>query len=94
MILVIVEHFLNEAGRQYFSRWLEEIETVLKNYEGFQSIEQIQKIEEPESVHLLMHFSSIDLLRKWAKSQEHDDMLGRLKPFMVQKQKSLIFQKK
>lgn len=35
MIVVVVEHFLNEEGRRYFPIWVEEIAEVLRDFEGF-----------------------------------------------------------
>ena len=45
MILVFVEHFLNEKGKAYFPKWLKELNNVLPNHEGFIDIEKIKDVE-------------------------------------------------
>jgi antibiotic biosynthesis monooxygenase (ABM) superfamily enzyme len=91
MIIVLVEHFLSEAGRQYFPAWIKEVETVLGRWDGFVKIEQIQDVESENSTHLLLQFESLALLRTWSKSEEHDQMIAKLTPFRLKKQQSRVF---
>ena len=78
MVIVLVEHFLSEEGQRYFPEWIEEIAEVLRGFEGFISIRQLTDVENPERCHLLLRFESLDLLRAWADSEEHDQMIERL----------------
>ena len=91
MIIVIVEHFLNEAGQQYFPNWIKEVESVLRQWDGFVKVEQIQNVESENSTHLLLQFESLALLRAWSKSEEHDQMIAKLAPFRLKKQRSAVF---
>lgn len=91
MIIVLVEHFLNEEGQQYFPTWIEEIAEVLQDFDGFISIRQLTDIDKPERCQLLLRFESLDLLRRWADSAEHDHMIERLSPYQKRKQQSEIF---
>jgi antibiotic biosynthesis monooxygenase (ABM) superfamily enzyme len=91
MIIVFVEHFLSEDGQRYFPTWIEEIAEVLREFEGFISIRQLTDIDNPERCQLLLRFESLDLLRDWADSDEHDRMIERLAPYRKRKQTSEIF---
>lgn len=92
MIVVVVEHFLNEDGQRYFPTWIEEIAEVLRDVEGFISIRQLNDVDDPERCLLLLRFESIDLLRAWADSEAHDRMIDRLSPYQTRKQTSEIFE--
>lgn len=92
MVIVIVEHYLNEAGQRYFPAWLEEVEQILREWSGFISIEQIRKVEQSKATWLLLRFENLPLLRAWAKSEDHQGILDLLAPFRERKQHSQIFE--
>lgn len=94
MIIVHVEHYLNEAGRIYFPQWLSEIADVLRSFEGFETIAQLVDVEDENACHLLLEFESLPLLRAWSKSEAHDEMIGRLEPYRFKKQRSKVFEKR
>ena len=94
VIIVHVEHHLNEAGRIYFPQWLSEIADVLRNVEGFETIAQLVDIEDENACHLLLEFEGLVLLRAWSKSEAHDEMTGRLEPYRLKKQRSKVFEKR
>ena len=77
MIIVHVEHFLDEAGQLYFPQWLQEAAAVLRGFDGFLDIRQLRHIETPFACHLLLRFESLSLLQNWAKSAEHDQLISR-----------------
>ncbi|UOB16755.1 hypothetical protein [Abyssalbus ytuae] len=91
MIKVFVEHFLNDQGKEYFPSWINEASEVLKNYEGFIEVKQIQDINDEKRLHLLLSFKNFKLFMEWVSSKDHEDVLAKLKPYMLQKQKSQIF---
>ena len=92
MIIVIVEHFLNEAGRSYFPAWVGEVEQVLQKWPGFINIQPIKQVEKPEASYLLLRFENLPLLRAWAASEDHQNILDLLAPFREQKQRSQVFE--
>ncbi len=92
MIIVIVEHFLNEAGRGYFPAWVEGVEQVLQQWPGFINIQPIKQVEKPGTTCLLLRFENLPLLRAWAASEDHQQILDQLAPFQQQKQRSQIFE--
>lgn len=92
MIIVIVEHFLNEAGRTYFPSWVGEVEKVLEKWPGFVNIQPIKQVEKLEATCLLLRFENLPLLRDWAASDDHQEILDLLIPFREQKQRSQIFE--
>ncbi|MBX2874736.1 MAG: hypothetical protein KTR30_21615 [Saprospiraceae bacterium] len=94
MIIVIVEHFLNEAGQTYFPEWVEEVEKVLDRWPGFINLQRIKKVEQPEATWLILRFETLPLLRAWAASEDHEYILGLLTPYRWQKQRSQIFEVK
>lgn len=92
MILVFVEHFLNENGIAFFPQWITNVRFVLQAYEGFISIKQIKDIENENRCVLELHFANLELLREWAQSTEHDQAIAQLKEYRYQKQRSQIFE--
>ncbi len=83
MILIHVEHFLDEKGQEYFPRWLEEVNQVLKGYNGFRGLRQLHNLDTGGGCHLLLEFESRALFDTWATSIKHDEMVARLAPFRV-----------
>ena len=92
MVLVCVQHFLNDEGRRYFPAWLQETADILRSFEGFISLKQLTHVEEPEGCYLGLEFTSLSLLRVWSKSEEHDALLAKLEPYRRQKQRSQVFE--
>ena len=91
MLLILVEHYLNQEGKNYFEEWINEVRIILGKYKGFQSIEKNEDIENTDRSLLLLKFENLELLRIWSSSQEHDKMIKLLKKYMIKKQKSQIF---
>lgn len=92
MVVVIVEHFLDEVGRKYFPDWIMEVRQVLKEYKGFHSIQQIRDKDKLDGSHLILYFENLDLLWIWAKSKEHDQLIAKLLPFKIKKQQSQVYE--
>lgn len=93
MLLILVEHYLDKSGKDYFEKWINEVGTVLSNFKGFQSIEKLEDVEDKERNLLLLKFENIELLREWSNSEEHEKVLGLLKHYTIKKQKSQILRK-
>ncbi|NRB47651.1 MAG: hypothetical protein HRU41_08245 [Saprospiraceae bacterium] len=91
MIIVIVEHFLNEAGRSYFPAWVGEVEQVLQKWPGFINIQPIKQVEKPETTWLLLRFENLPFLKAWAASSDHQGILDLLEPYRKNTQRSQIF---
>ena len=92
MILVYVQHFLNDEGQRYFPLWVAETADTLRAFGGFISIKQLEHVEEPEGCYLALEFTSLDLLRVWSKSEEHDALIAKLRPYRYQRQRSQVFE--
>ena len=90
MVIVIVEHFLTAEGRGYFSRWLNNTATILKNFTGFVSIDSVEKVD-THGTFLLLKFNSLENLRTWSGSEEHSQALNRLSRYQIKKQISQIY---
>lgn len=91
MIVVHVQHFLDEEGQRRFPAWLDEVSRALGGFEGFVSIRRIVPLEAPGECHLLLEFERLALLRRWASSATHDELLARLAPYRQRKHHSTIF---
>lgn len=91
MVTVLVEHYLNDEGKRYFSNWIDEVELVLKEISGFRSIRQVYKAGEESKSFLILEFEDYELLKLWSGSKKHELLINRLKPYMVEKQRSSIF---
>ena len=91
MIVVHVEHFLNDEGKAFFPKWLDDVEKRLQSHRGFLSLRRLERVDHPDGCHLLLRFESLDLLKKWSSSEDHSHLLERLAPFRVQKHISEIY---
>jgi len=91
MILVHVQHYLSTEGRNQFDDWLQEVARALQHFDGFISITRMEPIEAVDECHLLLKFESLNLLRQWSNSSEHDQMISRLAPYRQKPQRSRIF---
>ncbi|MCP4439574.1 MAG: hypothetical protein GY810_11585 [Aureispira sp.] len=93
MIMVLIEHFLNEEGREYLPHWVDELCPIIEEFEGFQSIQRLQLIHtNPNRAHLAMRFHNLEQLKVWARSEEHNHHIEKLAPYMLQKPHSQIFE--
>lgn len=90
MVIVIVEHFLNTEGRNYFPRWLSDTAAILKNFAGFISICSVEKIN-THGTFLLLKFNSLENLEAWSGSEEHSLALDKLMQYQIKKQVSQIY---
>lgn len=91
MIVVIVEHFLDPDGQAYFPDWINETREVLISFAGFLSLRRMEDMENSSRCVLILQFAELSLLRQWAKSQEHDAIVGKLDAFVVHKRRSQVF---
>jgi antibiotic biosynthesis monooxygenase (ABM) superfamily enzyme len=92
MVYVFVEHFLNDQGYQYFTNWVSQVADELSYFQGFLSIEILRDVKNPQRNLLLLKFDQLENLRSWSKSKKHQNCLSQLKPYMVKKQWSQIFE--
>jgi len=92
MIMVLVKHFLNEEGRAIFPDWVRETREVLKKYPGFVSLQRIQPLNQPEECYMLLSFESMKDLKNWSASDEHKEIMNRLKPYRTQPPLPQIFE--
>lgn len=93
MIMVLIEHFLTTEGRAYLAHWVDELCPILEEFEGFRSVQQLQLIHtNPNRAHLALKFQTLEQLKTWARSEEHQQHLEKLAPYMLQKPHSQIFE--
>jgi hypothetical protein len=86
MVIAHVHHQLNEPGQQYFPDWLQIAADKLRQFEGFISIRQLIDVEHP--------LECLPLLRRWASSPLHDDLIALLEPFRTGPLQSTVFEAK
>ncbi|MAX80152.1 MAG: hypothetical protein CL843_08245 [Crocinitomicaceae bacterium] len=91
-MIVIIEHYLTPEGKAYFPSWLKAAKKLLEPYKGFEKLEHIQLVKEPERTLILLRFASAAELMVWGKSDDHADLLKLLEPYMIQKQYSQQFE--
>jgi antibiotic biosynthesis monooxygenase (ABM) superfamily enzyme len=94
MVIAHVHHRLNQAGQRYFLNWLQIAADRLRRFEGYISIRQLVNVEHPDECHLLLEFESLSLLRRWASSPAHDELIALLDPFRTGPLESTVFEAK
>ena len=90
MLIVFVEHFLTEAGREYFPVWMGEVRTAVAPFPGFRALRKVTDVEQSERCLLFLEFASVEELRVWGGSEAHRRALGKIKPYQVKKQHSQL----
>ncbi len=85
MILVCIEYFLNEEGRNYFPDWLKLLARKLESQEGFQGLRRLKEASgsDEEGCSLLMEFDSQVMLERWVASEEHAETVALLEPYTL-----------
>lgn len=91
MIVVHVQHFLNDEGVAFYPAWLKKVSAALKPFAGFVALAQLTDVNQPNECHLSLRFDSVVNLRVWAKSQVHDELLDELEEYTLQKRRSWIY---
>lgn len=91
MIIVIVEHYLNQEGKSYFPSWLKSVRTKLKKWSGFIRIELLKGDDKARCI-LYLEFCSREGLNLWGLSIEHSEMLNNLSKFSTKKHYSRTYE--
>ncbi|PHN04706.1 antibiotic biosynthesis monooxygenase family protein [Flavilitoribacter nigricans] len=91
MIIVLVEHFLNNEGIHYFPEWIDRARPVLAPFEGYLNIRRMKDVENASRCVLMLEFAELGQLRSWAKSTEHNELVALLDPYVVQKRQSKVY---
>ena len=98
MICAIVEHFLTDAGRVYFPKWIEHIRQLLevnKNYLSLHHVAGInvkEKDYEPRRCIIELKFKSLSTLTDWVATDEHIEILRMLEPYVISERKTTIYE--
>ena len=91
MIIVLVEHYLTDEGRKEFPEWIDRVRVIVKEFEGYISLKHLIDVQNEARSLLELRFESLELLRKWSKSEAHDKAILELLEVRVKKQYSQIF---
>ncbi|MGR3809941.1 antibiotic biosynthesis monooxygenase family protein [Jiulongibacter sp. NS-SX5] len=85
MITAFIEHTLTVEGEQYFDKWIIQERERLQHFQGFEGIERVSDIQNPERILLFLRFDTVENLKNWSKSAEHGELLANLQKFMKAK---------
>jgi antibiotic biosynthesis monooxygenase (ABM) superfamily enzyme len=91
MVYVIEEYHLNDEGREYFDDWIMETLRVIPNFEGYHTLQQVEDINQPGRKLLMKIFDTISNFHTWDNSHEHQEVLGKLRPYMTQDRDSTVY---
>lgn len=88
MLIIKVQHFLNEEGKKFFPIFIKEMRLAMIDYrKGFLSLKQLIKEDSPEETHFLLKYENFDLLKEFSKTKKHLKLVEKLKSFQLEKQK-------
>lgn len=91
MVIIIVEHYLNQEGELYFPSWLQEVRNKLKKWPGFIRLKLLESKGKTQCI-LYLEFSSKEKLNLWAASIEHSEMLTNISKFKIKKYHSTVYE--
>ena len=86
MVMMLVEHFFTEDGRDRFPTWVREIGGVASRFPGFVDIRQMTRVDAQERCFFMLEFSSPQYAQGWIESQERQELLDRMRPYRLKDQ--------
>jgi antibiotic biosynthesis monooxygenase (ABM) superfamily enzyme len=89
MILLLVEHFFTEPGRERFPAWVRAIGTTASRFAGFVDICQLTRLDEPERCFFLLRFASPADAQTWVASPERHALLDEMEPYRLKPQEGV-----
>jgi antibiotic biosynthesis monooxygenase (ABM) superfamily enzyme len=89
MIVVLVEHFFNAAGRDAFPTWIQSIGEAASRFPGFADIRQMTRLDDPERCFFLLAFETPDQLQTWVASGERSALLDQMAAFREKKEEGV-----
>ena len=89
MIVALVEHFFNAAGREAFPTWIQSIGDAASRFPGFSDIRQMTRVDDPERCFFLLSFESREQLQSWVASSERIALLDQMAAFRLKKEEGV-----
>lgn len=87
MIIIHVEHFLNEKGKEYFPTFVKEMRKAMIVYNnGYISLRQLIRENAKGETHFLLEYVNFELLQEFSKIEPHTKLLNELKKYQLKKQ--------
>lgn len=100
MICAIVEHFLIDQGRDYFSEWVETVRSLVESNENYISIQAVSGINvktkslESRRCIIEVKFKSLPTLIDWVASDQHAHILALLEKYVILERKTTLYEYK
>ena len=87
MLLVHVQHFLNEEGKDFFPIFIREMKIAMIEYnKGFMTLRQLIKENKPCETHFLLEYENFELLKEFSQTETHSRLINKLKTYQLKKQ--------
>src|SRR5437763_303354 len=86
MIMVLVEHFFTEGGRERFPAWVRAIGAAASRYSGFADIRQMTLRDEPQRCFFLLAFETPAQLQAWIASPDRQQLLDQMDAYRLKPQ--------
>ena len=87
MIRVIIEREIVEGLEEYYESAIAEMLDVMAGAAGYLSGESLVEIQRPNRYLVITRWTSEDAWDRWFHSQERQQVLDRIKPFLQQGEK-------
>ena len=86
MLVLLVEHFFTEDGRERFPAWVHEIGVAASRFPGFVDIRQLTRPDAPERSFFALSFAAPGDAQRWVDSPERRELLALMAPYRLQEQ--------
>ncbi len=86
MILLLVEHFFTDEGRERFPAWIQAIGEAASRFPGFSDIRQMTRRDEPDRCFFLLAFEEPAQAQVWIASPERQELLDQIGPYRLKPQ--------
>ncbi len=80
MIVILVQHFLNDEGQQGFGEWVENLAQHASRYEGFIAARPLILEADPTQTYVLLEWENDELLDRWLAGPERVMLLDQQAP--------------
>ena len=91
MIVIYIKHYLNKAGRDYFSHsWFPQVTSIIAKQQGFIGIDTTLDEYDEECINITVKFSNREMVTAWAETAIHQELISALAPFRTREQRWFV----
>ena len=81
-VTTVIHHRPLASAIGKYEDWLKEIALVAQQFEGHQGVNVIRPHSAADTYTIVVHFDTVERLRKWLDSDARRQLVGKIRPFL------------